>query len=302
MWWAYGRKDSARAHEFRLASAGKAGDDSSARAATNGSAMAAAVAASPWPHVVKIMPVTEDGRLALGSVATSGELLADQAAALMRDPDYKANLTVKVPTETDARVAGQISQLLVQMLTRGAPTKAAEDVLEVIVAPNSAIREWSGAEAVRVTALELVAPSGKRELVELKRPVFILEASIERAEMRSFLEQCEAMVVATGDQSVAEAVLLGKVPLARPDAKAAQWELALASVTAGKVADVPDLGALLRRLVASPSARASAAAASEAASGAVEARAVAALARLGRGRGAARGAAQETLLRAGMFG
>merc|ERR1711920_483071 len=111
--------------------------------------------------------------------------------------------------------------------------------------------------------------------ITLGRPVLIVAESIPREEMRTFLEQCEPAVVATGDQSVAEAVLLGKVPMVRPDAKVSQWESALSIMSQDKVQDVPDLGERLRTVVRSREAQSSAARCSETESSQVSARVIA---------------------------
>ena len=168
-------------------------------------------------------------------------------------------------------------------------------VAEIIVAPNMDFLRWAGSSIVRVAGLELLSPSGRAQIITPGRPVFLVAESVPRAEMRTFLEQCEDAVVTTGDQSMAEAVLLGKVPMARPDAKAAQWELALACAASGGLEAVPDLGESMRRLLWSAAAQAEVAAASAARSAEVEAQAVARF-------GEERTPAQETLLRAGMLG
>merc|ERR1712232_905144 len=103
----------------------------------------------------------------------------------------------------------------------------------------------------RVTQLDLVQRDGKRHEARLRgrRPLFVCSARVPRKEMRTFLEQCQEQVFTTGDQSLTEAVLLGKVPCVKPDAKVQQWQAALMARAAGAVEAIPDLGEELRKLV-----------------------------------------------------
>jgi len=168
----------------------------------------------------------------------------------------------------------------------------------VIVAPNLDLSSWTSpasGNVVEVVALELVNLKGQRQVISLLRPVFVVAQRVPRAEMRGFLEQCEDMVVATGDQSVAEAVLLGKMPMVRPDAKVAQWELALAAMARRSSDEVPDLGAKLRELLSSEEVRVAVAAQSKARSLVVQQR-------VDRELGKARTDRHEVLIRAGMYG
>mmetsp|Transcript_15605 Transcript_15605/g.33160 ORF Transcript_15605/g.33160 Transcript_15605/m.33160 type:complete len:531 (-) Transcript_15605:44-1636(-) len=286
LWWAYSRLDSARIHTFRLARP---------TLEQSGRSSGAAVL---WPKVVKVVPVAENGGLAFGDAKTTGEVLAEQATALLHDSESQLRNTapetdVLVQSETESHVAGQMSELLVHILSQDAGEAG---TAEVVVAPNLGISSWAGESIVQVTQMELIWPRGeKRQMLNLGRPVFLVEASVPRMEMRAFLDQCENALVATGDQSVAEAVLLGKVPLARPDAKVRQWELALKAMEAGAVDEVADLGGVLRRLVNASEERDRATAWSEQLSLEAEARAKAqaspAMAQI-----------QESLARAGMFG
>merc|ERR1712083_616062 len=81
----------------------------------------------------------------------------------------------------------------------------------------------------RVSQLDLVRPGGARKEQPLPsgRTLFICSERVPRTEMRSFLEQCEECVFTTGDQSLAEAMLMGKIPCVKPDAKVQQWQIAL---------------------------------------------------------------------------
>ena len=56
------------------------------------------------------------------------------------------------------------------------------------------------------------APCSISQALKPNRVVFLVARHVPRAEMRSFLAQSEREVVATGDQSVAEAVLLASRP------------------------------------------------------------------------------------------
>lgn len=97
--------------------------------------------------------------------------------------------------------------------------------------------------------------SRKEVALDQKRQLFICSVRVPRSEMRTFLEQCEQCVYTTGDQSLAEAMLMDKLPCIQPDAKVQQWQLALAAKHRGSIDAVPDLGKVLRRLVQDEEAR-----------------------------------------------
>ncbi|CAJ1365522.1 unnamed protein product [Effrenium voratum] len=237
LWWAYTRKDSVRVHSFRRVPCEK-----------------------PWPCAAKLVPLDAEGGLASGQAQTAGSLLREKIDTVLADPKKTVSLGVQLESEVDAGVAGQLSQLLVHALSQTAAGP------EVLVAPNAGLQEWAGQDTVEITSLELISPSGETTALKPNRVVFLVARHIPRAEMRSFLAQSEREVVATGDQSVAEAVLLGKVPF-QPDAKVSQWRAALAA----DVATVPDLGQTLRDLLSSEELRQSLVNQSRAYSEAVEA-------------------------------
>merc|ERR1712048_858701 len=91
--------------------------------------------------------------------------------------------------------------------------------------------------------------------VKVERQLFLYSGRVPRHEMRTFLEQCEEPVFTTGDQSLAEAMFMNKVPVIKPDAKVAQWERALTAKMNGTLETVPDLGATFRNLVQKQDAR-----------------------------------------------
>jgi len=293
LWWAYGRKDSATAHELRLATATTTSMPLQARRDAEKDPLASA--SFQWPEVVKVIPVSKDGSIATGVARTTGDLLSEQAHAILRDPGRRATLDIVAPSEVTSHVAGQLSQLLVHILSQRLPVQD-RAAAEVIIAPNLGLRDWTGSSIVRVVGLELLSPSHDRMQLSLSRQVFLVAEPVPRTEMRNFLEQCEPTVVATGDQSVAEAVLLGKLPFVRPDAKVEQWRLALSVMATGALKTVPDLGEVLRSLLWSKEARARSAAKSEVLSAAAEARA-----RMELG-SSSRSVAEDVLVRAGMFG
>eukprot|EP00933_Yihiella_yeosuensis_P020985 TRINITY_DN16721_c0_g1_i5.p1 TRINITY_DN16721_c0_g1~~TRINITY_DN16721_c0_g1_i5.p1 ORF type:complete len:495 (-),score=112.02 TRINITY_DN16721_c0_g1_i5:629-2113(-) len=261
LWWAYSRKDSASVHEFRLLEA------SEGRSPDHGQ--------DPVPKVAKIIPVKMDGSLADGKAKNMGELLKEKVDEHMKDPSDHGNseLTdeekaqVRPAAESAAHIAGQFSKLLLHIIGKSPKQKAAEDQLstaDVIVAPNIRIqlpsatsREHDSAVAkvVQITGIDLVYPNGKVTRMKLPQQIFMVAERVPRHEMRTFLENCEPAVVVTGDQSVAEAALLGKLPLWRPDAKVEEWEKALAAVASGAVEQVQDLGERLRLLLVSSDAR-----------------------------------------------
>jgi len=284
LWWAYGRKDSAHVHAFRLA---KGGESRGSGGRDGGGP----------PEVVKLIPVSATGEFATGRAKTSGELLGNSLMGILNDPTQEVDVTRKVESEVAARVAGQLSELLIHILTRDRSGDAVP-VPEVIVAPNADVEAWSGFKVVRITALELVGPSGKVEVLEPSRPVYLAAESVPRLEMRSFLAQCEPSgVIVTGDQSLAEAVLLGLEPLARPDAKVQEWEFATAALREARVGSVPDLGETFRELLRSPSLQARVRKWSEARSRDVEAMAAQRL-----GEAQLDSDVGQILMRSGMFG
>eukprot|EP00434_Breviolum_minutum_P022396 symbB.v1.2.019769.t1/scaffold1596.1/size109882/8 len=87
------------------------------------------------------------------------------------------------------------------------------------------------------------------------RKIYFCSVRVPREEMRTFLEACEEPVYTTGDQSLAEAMWMGKVPCVKPDAKVQQWHLALMAKVSGAMDKVPDLGAELRKLATDESAQ-----------------------------------------------
>ncbi|CAE7450154.1 unnamed protein product [Symbiodinium natans] len=172
--------------------------------------------------------------------------------------------------------------------------RAGPGVTWFYLAPTSHTGTGRRKRRVQVTSLELMAPDGQATVLDPRRPVFVVASAIPREEMRSFLEQCEREVVATGDQSIAEAVLLGKLPFTAPDAKVASWRAALDAAANG-VEHVPDLGQTLRDLVGNEALRAQYVEASRRHGGAVQAELEAQF-------GSDVGAVVEQLARAGMYG
>merc|ERR1712118_444805 len=100
------------------------------------------------------------------------------------------------------------------IMTPGAAANAVNGT-DVIIAPNAEVRAWTGSDIVRIAYLELLHPNGTKTVEPIRRLLFLVAQPVPRDEMRSFLEQCEQIVVTTGDQSMAEAVLLGKVPMTK---------------------------------------------------------------------------------------
>ncbi|CAE7713386.1 unnamed protein product, partial [Symbiodinium sp. CCMP2456] len=206
LWWAYGRRDSAHVHAFRLLTAGNT---------------------SAWPTAVKVIPLGSDGTLAKGVAKTKGDLLREQIDEVVQDGPRQPAGSPEPLNEVAAGSAGQLSHLLVHVLSQ--PMVGPE----VIVAPSAGLQSWAEGDVVRIASLELVRPDGEATVLDPNREVFLVSVAIPREEMRDFLEQCEREVVATGDQSVAEAVLLGKIPFVAPDAKVASWRAALAAAATG---------------------------------------------------------------------
>lgn len=287
LWWAYGRKDSASVHEFRLDPASE----------LDGSVM----------KVAKIVPVNPDGSLADGVSKNMGQLLREEAERLLEDPSHSVSTNIAPASETVERVAGQFSQLLLHIIGarqrpgssgKAEPVNVAQEPVEIIVAPNMEMplgRDGQPTTTVQVSSIELVAPTGTLQHFRLPQRIFLVAQAIPRHEMRCFLEQCESAVIATGDQSIAEAVLLGKLPLWRPDAKVDQWQNALAAVASGTLEQVADLGERLRSLLRSPEARSEAQDRSRL-------RSLEVMASVRAKFGPNLNPTQQTLLRAGMFG
>merc|ERR1712224_372225 len=118
---AYTRKDSAQTHQFRVIAAG------------NRSSYAMNGSSGGWPRVSKVVPVAEDGSLATGVAKTMGDLLGEQANALMENPDHLVDVDVSPSAETVDHIAGQLSQLLIHILTGSSAMVV--DVADIIVAP-----------------------------------------------------------------------------------------------------------------------------------------------------------------------
>jgi len=214
--------------------------------------------------VAKIVPVDGAGRISLGLEKTNGEKLAEQLFQVASDPTYKPNTDVS-SEEVSSGLAGPLSQFLWGILYvpsfslgTGEGQKTDLEPVDVIVAPNllTGWRQSSGAECVtaRVVRLDLAAPGACKER-PVGSQVFVCSTRIPRTEMRTFIEQCQEPVFTTGDQSLSEAIFLGKNPCIRPDAKVQQWERAAALRQAGALAEVPDLGAVLRQLLVDAAAR-----------------------------------------------
>eukprot|EP00927_Polykrikos_kofoidii_P049224 TRINITY_DN43318_c0_g1_i1.p1 TRINITY_DN43318_c0_g1~~TRINITY_DN43318_c0_g1_i1.p1 ORF type:complete len:628 (-),score=112.63 TRINITY_DN43318_c0_g1_i1:141-1934(-) len=270
LWWFYSRKDDEKKHDFRIL-----GDDTSV-------GNAASVGGVAFRRAAKIVPVDSGGNIALGHEKTSGEKLADQLFQVASDPNYKPKVDVSC-AEVSAGIAGQLSQFLWAILFEPVFTKRlGKDgsrvirdetaTVDIIVAPNVLTRlreegartasagnaDTSAAVAVaQIAQLDLVSADGSlREMpLEKGRQVFVCSTRVPRQEMRTFLEQCEDPVFTTGDQSLAEAMFMDKVPCIKPDAKVQQWQLALNAKAQGLLHAVPDLGAILRGLVEDESAR-----------------------------------------------
>jgi len=257
LWWFYSRKDDEKKHDFRIL------DETAPRlpgAVALASETLRILAAS------KVVPVGLDGNISVGDEKTSGEKLAEQAFKAANDPNFKPNTDV-ASQEVATGSAGQLSQFLWGLLYDSAYTSGCErgpgDPIDIIVAPNilTPLRceEMSGSETsavVRLLQLDLVAtgkPVNEKRLEG--RSVFICNARVPREEMRTFLEQCEERVFTTGDQSLAEAIFLGKFPCIKPDAKVQQWQLALVARQNNLIDHVGDLGAEMRNLVLHESSR-----------------------------------------------
>lgn len=252
LWWFYSRKDDEKKHDFRVID----------REKLKGGAQLAA----PHVHLVsKVIPIDAKGNLALAHEKTSGEKLADQLFQVANDPNFKPTTNV-TDAEVAAGNAGQLTQFLWGVLldpsfTPGVKTKDDGSAdhsgfVDIVVAPNI-FTKWrkesaEGWVAARVARLDLTnCVTGETKEVPVGfRNLYVVSARIPRPEIRSFLEQSEERCYTTGDQSLSEAVLLGKIPCVRPDAKVNQWQAALLARAQGKVNEVPDLGDLMRNLCA----------------------------------------------------
>ncbi|CAE8679137.1 unnamed protein product [Polarella glacialis] len=148
--------------------------------------------------------------------------------------------------------------------------------------------------------IDLFSADGSRQVFHFagSRKIYICSAKVPRSEMRTFLDQCEEAVFTTGDQSLAEAMFMGKVPCVKPDAKVQQWKHALVAKATGTMDSVPDLGDELRKLVLDEAAREAARSFSKLHSEEVEKQMVA---QLGCGP-ATWNATQKVLARSGMLG
>lgn len=249
LWWFYSRKDDEKKHDFRVL----------AKAMRSDAPAHASV-------VSKVVPVGADGNIITdANEKTSGEKLAEQLFQASSDPNFKPDLNVAC-AEVAAGCASQLSQFIWGILydpayTSGREHRAADrQPVDIIITPNifTQWRQSSGSACVvaEVAQLDLVR-GGRREekAVPSGRRLFICSTKMPRAEMRTFMEQCEERVYTTGDQSLAEAIFMGKLPCIRPDAKVQQWKLAMFMRLTGKLDVVPDLGAQLRQLVESQAAR-----------------------------------------------
>jgi len=249
LWWFYSRKDDEKKHSFRVLSqdqCGSAGDG-----------------AAPRRKMAKVVPMDATGNIALTNEKTSGEKLADQLFQAVSDPSFKPTADVAC-AEVAAGGAGQLSQFLWAILF--SPTLAGgsgaerlhheAEPIDIVVAPN-VMTQWreesgSGCVVAEITQLDLVKPDGSQKESPLPagRRLLVCSAKVPRSEMRRFLEQCEEHVFTTGDQSLAEAMFMGKLPCIKPDAKVQQWQIALLARSAGALETTPDLGQRLRQLVA----------------------------------------------------
>ena len=91
----------------------------------------------------------------------------------------------------------------------------------------------------RCSALDLVSSEGaSSSTTPCSRDILLTNRRVEREEMRTFLESCQGRVVVTGDQSLAEAVVLGK-DLLGAGALEPQGALALLVPTASLLVLIP---------------------------------------------------------------
>jgi len=120
----------------------------------------------------------------------------------------------------------------------------------VIVAPNVLTKEGDACY-FRITTLEQLSmdQGGATETRKPVREVIVTNRAIPRSEMRTFLSMCEKRCVVTGDQSLAEAVVMGMEPRCIPDAKVEQWNRAVSILRSNAMHKVPDLGDVLSQLI-----------------------------------------------------
>lgn len=242
MWWLYSRKDDEKKHDFRVL----------------GRESLPAGTPEKIRGVAKVIPVGDDFNIITdANEKTSGEKLAEQLFQASSDPNFKPNLNVAC-AEVAAGCAAQLSQFLWGILLDPAYLKKQDpgvDFIDVVVAPNVFTRwrevDGDSAAVAQVVQFDLMLPTGRCQELRIPkgRQIFICSTKVPREEMRSFLEQCEERVCTTGDQSLAEAMLLERLPCIRPDAKVKQWQLALLARATGTVENVADLGAKMRNLV-----------------------------------------------------
>ncbi|CAJ1364003.1 unnamed protein product [Effrenium voratum] len=241
LWWFYSRKDDEKKHSFRELDREALGDEE---------------VPSHVRVVSKVIPIDADGKLARGDEKTSGEKLAEQIFQAAADPSFKPQVDV-----TSAEVTGGVGQLSQFLWDSNLLGRVEGSQVDIIVAPN-VFTAWRKASAenravARVKQIDLVSRDGTSQVFNFPpgRKIYICSVRVPREEMRSFLEVCEEPVYTTGDQSLAEAMWMGKVPCVKPDAKVQQWHLALMAKVSGVMDKVPDLGQELRKLVAEESAR-----------------------------------------------
>jgi len=260
LWWFYSRKDDEKKHDFSF---------------LEGDSLSVEEVDLKIRAAAKVIPVGPDGEIALGDEKTSGEKLADQLFKVANDPTFQPTVDVAC-AEVSQGFAGQLSQYMWELIFNPAFTSKSkiEGAVDVIVAPNllTQLRDKAGAQHVvaKITQLDLIHGNRKRIASLSDRRLYICSTRVPRGEMRAFLEQCEEHVYTTGDQSLAEAMFMGKLPCVKPDAKVQQWQLALIAREMGTMNKVPDLGEELRKLLTDEDARQQARKASEAHSKRVE--------------------------------
>mmetsp|Transcript_90912 Transcript_90912/g.245654 ORF Transcript_90912/g.245654 Transcript_90912/m.245654 type:complete len:553 (+) Transcript_90912:71-1729(+) len=244
LWWFYSRKDDEKKHDFRFL-------DEDGRSS------------SDIRKVAKVVPVGSTGKIITDPAEkTNGEKLAEQFFQAAGNPDFKPTTDVSC-AEATAGCAGQLSQFIWGILfdeayTRGDPRgRAGDEVVDIIVAPNI-FTNWREADGGTHATAEMVqldllrGATCKEEALAKGRRLFVCSAKVPRAGMRSFLEQTQKVVFTTGDQSLAEAMFMDKIPVIKPDAKVQQWQLALMAKATGGLDAVPDLGEVMRSLVEDP--------------------------------------------------
>eukprot|EP00439_Symbiodinium_sp_Y106_P049673 s1839_g6.t1 len=222
LWWAYGRRDSAHVHAFRLLTAGNI---------------------SAWPTAVKVIPLGSDGGLAKGVAKTKGDLLRDQIDEVVHDSPRQAAGSPEPLNEVAASSAGQLSHLLVHVLSQ--PMVGPE----VIVAPNAGLQSWAEGDVVRIVSLELVRPDGEATVLDPNREVFLVAVPVppEDRDLREVFWESTRSCGYRGPKRCRSSPAW-KIPFVAPDAKVASWRAALAAAATG-IETVPDLGQTLRDLV-----------------------------------------------------